>query len=72
MIQKEFKDITVVTIAHRLNTIVTYDRILVLDDGNIKEFDTPKNLLNNKNSQFYKIVIENGEDYYQKLCNMIE
>lgn len=72
MIQKEFKDVTVVTIAHRLNTIVTYDRILVLDDGNIKEFDTPKNLLNNKNSQFYKIVIENGEDYYQKLCNMIE
>lgn len=72
MIQKEFKDITVVTIAHRLNTIVTYDRILVLDDGNIKEFDTPKNLLNDKNSQFYKIVIENGEDYYQKLYNMIE
>jgi len=45
---------------------------LVLDDGNIKEFDTPKNLLNDKNSQFYKIVIENGEDYYQKLYNMIE
>lgn len=33
MIKNEFKDSTVITIAHRLNTIINYDRILVLDDG---------------------------------------
>lgn len=60
MIKKEFKDVTVITIAHRLNTIINYDRIMVLDDGNIVEFDSPKNLLNKKNGAFYELVIRNG------------
>ncbi|OTF80881.1 hypothetical protein BLA29_006858 [Euroglyphus maynei] len=55
-IRKEFSDCTIVTIAHRLNTVIDYDRILVLDQGQIAEYDTPKNLLNNQNSLFYSMA----------------
>jgi len=44
-IRREFADRTVFTIAHRLNTIMDYDRVLVLDSGSIVEFDSPTNLL---------------------------
>ncbi|KAG1737506.1 ABC protein [Suillus paluster] len=43
-IQTEFKDRTLLCIAHRLRTIISYDRILVLDAGLVAEFDTPSNL----------------------------
>lgn len=45
MLASEFKDTTVITIAHRLNTIIEYDKILVLKDGEVEEFDSPKSLL---------------------------
>ncbi|XP_076024056.1 ATP-binding cassette sub-family C member 3 isoform X2 [Genypterus blacodes] len=44
-IRSQFEDCTVFTIAHRLNTIMDYTRVLVLDKGQIAEFDTPTNLL---------------------------
>ena len=57
LIRKEFKDVTVICIAHRLDTIIDYDRILVLSNGKIKEFDTPQNLLNQGDkSVFYQMV----------------
>ncbi|KAG0700067.1 ABC protein [Suillus ampliporus] len=43
-IQTEFKDRTLLCIAHRLQTIISYDRILVLDAGLVAEFDTPSSL----------------------------
>ncbi|KAJ3237858.1 hypothetical protein HDU81_008767 [Chytriomyces hyalinus] len=60
-IRNSFKDATVVTIAHRLKTIIDYDRVLVLERGRIEEFDTPANLLGKPNGIFSKMCQESGE-----------
>ncbi|WPK23960.1 hypothetical protein PUMCH_001210 [Australozyma saopauloensis] len=59
-IRSEFKDKTILTIAHRLDTIMDSDRVLVLERGTIKEFDSPTNLLNNRDSEFYSLCKEGG------------
>lgn len=59
-IRSEFKDRTILTIAHRLNTIMDSDRIVVLEQGKVAEFDTPENLLKRKESLFYALSKEGG------------
>lgn len=59
-IRKEFGDCTVLTIAHRLNTILDSSRVIVLDAGKIVEFDTPENLLKLTDSVFRGMVREAG------------
>ncbi|KAG4114409.1 hypothetical protein ERO13_D12G044800v2 [Gossypium hirsutum] len=55
-IREEFKSCTMLIIAHRLNTIIDCDRILVLDAGQVLEHNTPKELLVNRESAFSKMV----------------
>ncbi|KAK7681180.1 hypothetical protein QCA50_015795 [Cerrena zonata] len=59
-IRTEFSNRTVLTIAHRLNTIMHSDRIIVLEQGEIAEFDSPANLLSRKESMFYALCKEGG------------
>lgn len=59
-IRVEFADCTIITIAHRLNTIMNSDRILVLDKGKVMEYDEPKTLLKNKNGIFYGMAEKSG------------
>ena len=49
-------DVTVITIAHRVQTIVDSDRVLVMDNGRMMEFDTPARLLQNPQSIFARLV----------------
>ncbi|XP_067859323.1 multidrug resistance-associated protein 1 [Heptranchias perlo] len=58
-IRNQFDECTVLTIAHRLNTIMDYRRVMVLDKGEIVEFDTPPNLLHRK-GVFYKMAMDSG------------
>lgn len=55
-IRTEFKECTVLTIAHRLNTIMDSDRVIVLDKGEISEYASPTALLQNKDSIFYSMA----------------
>ncbi|CRL02706.1 CLUMA_CG015844, isoform A [Clunio marinus] len=59
-IRTQFTDCTILTIAHRLNTIMDSDRVIVLDQGKIAEYDSPKNLLENKDSIFYGMAKNAG------------
>lgn len=59
-IRTEFSDCTVLSIAHRLNTIADSDKIVVLEDGEIVEYDTPETLLQDPFSKFHKLARKAG------------
>ncbi|XP_054155851.1 ATP-binding cassette sub-family C member 2-like [Oppia nitens] len=59
-IRQEFRSSTVLTIAHRINTIMDSDRVLVLDNGRVAEFAEPNSLLANKLSIFYTLASDAG------------
>uniref|UniRef100_A0A914WYV8 ABC-type glutathione-S-conjugate transporter n=1 Tax=Plectus sambesii TaxID=2011161 RepID=A0A914WYV8_9BILA len=59
-IREEFADCTILTIAHRLNTIMDYDRVIVLDAGQVREFDSPGVLLRDHHSAFHAMAVDAG------------
>lgn len=59
-IRNKFRTCTVLTVAHRLNTVMDSDRILVMDAGSVVEFDHPHILLKNKNGYLYSMVGQTG------------
>jgi ATP-binding cassette, subfamily C (CFTR/MRP), member 1 len=60
VIREHFQHCTVIAIAHRLDTILDFDRILVVDKGDVAEFDTPATLIANADSAFAKLAAEAG------------
>ena len=58
LILEEFKESTVLTVAHRLNTIMHSDKIAVMNNGNITEFDTIESLKSNESSEFTELLNE--------------
>ncbi|ODQ52786.1 hypothetical protein SAICODRAFT_80947 [Saitoella complicata NRRL Y-17804] len=68
-LRTEFKESTILTVAHRLRTIMDYDKVLVLEAGEVAEFDTPANLLK-KQGIFYTMVKRSGE--YTELAKIAE
>ncbi|BFI05489.1 protein MpABCC2 [Marchantia polymorpha subsp. ruderalis] len=57
-IQQNFADCTIISVAHRIPTVITSDRVLVVDDGYMVENDSPEMLLARENSLFAKLVQE--------------
>lgn len=69
-IREEFANSTILTIAHRLRTVIDYDRVMLLDQGKIVEFDRPAVLLSDPSSQFYGLCEATGENEFAMLKNL--
>ncbi|CAL1541619.1 unnamed protein product [Lymnaea stagnalis] len=69
-IRTKFKDCTVLTIAHRLHTIMDSDRVMVLDNGHIVEFDQPYTLLMQGQGFFYDMVQQTGKAEFDHLMDV--
>uniref|UniRef100_A0A182NL49 Uncharacterized protein n=1 Tax=Anopheles dirus TaxID=7168 RepID=A0A182NL49_9DIPT len=69
-IREQFADCTVLTIAHRLNTIMDYDRVLVMQDGSVIESGQPGELLTREESEFLTLVLATGADEAENLMKM--
>ncbi|CAL5409236.1 unnamed protein product [Camellia sinensis] len=70
-IREEFKSCTMLIIAHRLNTIIDCDRIILLDAGRVLEYATPEELLQNDESAFSKMVHSTGAANAQYLRSLV-
>lgn len=70
-IREEFKSCTMLIIAHRLNTIIDCDRILLLEAGRVLEYNSPEELLSNEKSSFSKMVQSTGAANAQYLRSLV-
>ncbi|KAJ3181645.1 hypothetical protein HDU85_003589 [Gaertneriomyces sp. JEL0708] len=70
-LRKEFVGVTVICVAHRLNTIIDYDRVLVLSAGTIAEYDTPRALLAVSDGAFSRMIDETGTQNAEFLRGLV-
>ena len=71
-IRERFLSCTVITIAHRLKTIIDYDQVMVMSRGTCVEFDTPKRLMDRENGEFQKMVEATGNEESEMLRRMLK
>jgi ATP-binding cassette, subfamily C (CFTR/MRP), member 1 len=71
IVRTDFATMTTITIAHRIDTIIDSDRILVMDKGRMVEFDTPRALLAKTDSIFYSIASGLGGEQLQNLIRRL-
>lgn len=69
-IREKFVDCTVLTVAHRLSTIIDSDRVLVMGNGKILEFAPPHELLESKSGVFYSMINSLGKNEADRLTKM--
>lgn len=69
-IRRKFSECTVLTIAHRLHTVMDSDKVLVMDAGEAVEFNHPHVLLQNSEGIFYGLVKETGKSTAEYLANI--
>jgi ATP-binding cassette subfamily C (CFTR/MRP) protein 4 len=69
-IRRKFKECTVLTIAHRLQTVMDSDRILVMSAGRAVEYDHPHVLLQNTGGVFYGLVQQTGQGMAANLIKL--
>lgn len=70
ILQTKFNESTILTIAHRLRTVIKYDRIMYIEEGSIGEYEDPYLLLQNPDSKFYHLVEEGGPEFLAEMTKM--
>ena len=71
-IRTRFSKCTVLTVAHRLNTIMDSDKVLVMEAGSVVEYDHPHILMQNTEGYFYNMVQETGPSMAEQLAHVAE
>lgn len=71
-IRTNFANCTILTIAHRLNTIIDMDKVLVMGAGQVLEYDEPYILLQNREGHFYSMIQQTGRDLSKQLYSLAE
>ncbi|KDQ21694.1 hypothetical protein BOTBODRAFT_61330 [Botryobasidium botryosum FD-172 SS1] len=71
-IRHAFAECTVITIAHRIRSIIDFDMVMVMDEGRIVEYDHPHVLLANSASKFYALCKSTGPEEFEVLKEMAE
>lgn len=71
-IRRKFADCTVLTIAHRLHTVMDSDKVLVMDAGSLVQFDHPHVLLQDEDGVFYGMVQQTGKAMAEALTKISE
>jgi len=70
MLRRYFRDVTVLTVAHRLKTVMDSDRILVLDGGKIAQYGAPEALLQEEDKPLFQMANAHGKAYASMLMEL--